>query len=188
MCDAFGAKRVAQHIEDLTKNADFANIRRATLDDCRLIFEWRNHADIRKFMFNTDELIWENHAAWFVKQLGNPYFIMLIYKVNGVAQGYVSFTRQSENIWEWGFYLAPTCPRGQGSRMGRLALAWAFAELGTAKVVGQVLPHNAASLKLHEKLGFFRSRNTSEGTQPEKDNVAQFELSSDKFLGTVLDN
>ncbi|WP_038305149.1 UDP-2,4-diacetamido-2,4,6-trideoxy-beta-L-altropyranose hydrolase [Kingella kingae] len=188
LCDAFGAKRVAQHIEDLTKNADFANIRRATLDDCRQIFEWRNHADIRKFMFNTDELIWENHTAWFAKQLSNPDFIMLIYQVNDVAQGYVSFTHQSDNAWEWGFYLAPTCSRGQGSRMGRLALAWAFAELGTAKIIGQVLPHNIASLKLHEKLGFFRSLSTSEGTQPEKDNVAQFELSSDKFLGTVLDN
>ena len=109
-------------------------------------------------MFNTDELIWENHAAWFAKQLGNPDFIMLIYQVNGVAQ--------------WGFYLAPTCSRGQGSRMGRLALAWAFAELGAAKIIGQVLPHNIASLKLHEKLGFFRL--------PEKNDVAQFELSLDK--------
>lgn len=172
LCDALGAKRVAQHIEDLTKNEDFANIHRATLDDYRQVFEWRNHADIRQFMFNTDELIWENHAAWFAKQLGNPDFIMLIYQVNGVAQGYVSFTRQSENIWEWGFYLAPTCSRGQGSRMGRLALAWAFAELGAAKIIGQVLPHNIASLKLHEKLGFFRL--------PEKNDVAQFELSLDE--------
>ena len=48
----------------------------------------------------------------------------------------------------------------------------AFAELGAAKIIGQVLPHNIASLKLHEKLGFFRL--------PEQNDVAQFELSLDK--------
>ena len=54
LCDVLGAKRVAQHIEDLTKNEDFANIRRATLDDCRQVFEWRNHADIRQLIYVQD--------------------------------------------------------------------------------------------------------------------------------------
>ena len=40
--------------------------------------------------------------------------------------------------------------------MGQQALAWAFEHLGARQVVGYVLPHNAASLKMHEKLGFVR--------------------------------
>lgn len=181
LCDGLGAARVVNHIMELSQNQVISTIRAAQLDDCRVVFEWRNHADIRRFMFNTDELIWENHAAWFAKQLSNPDFNMLIYLVNNQPQGYASFKRLPEKAWEWGFYTAPDCERGHGAKMARLALAWAFAELGAARIVGQVLSYNAASLRLHEKLGFCRFHSTSDGTQPEKDEVAQFELWAQEF-------
>ncbi len=174
VCDGLGAMRVVQHIEDMAQFSDSASIRPAQVDDVRRVFEWRNHADIRRFMFQRDELIWENHAVWFAKQLHNPEFIMLIYQLNHIPQGYISFKKLDDGVWEWGFYTAPDCPRGNGTRMGRLALAWAFAELGAREVRGLVLADNVASLKLHEKLGFFRL--------PEKDNVVSFELFADKFL------
>ena len=48
--------------------------------------------------------------------------------------------------------------------MGRQALAWAFEHLGARQVVGRVLPHNAASLKMHEKLGFVRQEDGQGGS------------------------
>ncbi|XXQ67632.1 UDP-2,4-diacetamido-2,4,6-trideoxy-beta-L-altropyranose hydrolase [Neisseriaceae bacterium B1] len=181
LCDGLGAVRVVNHIMELSQNQVISTIRAAQLDDCHGVFEWRNHADIRRFMFNPDKLIWENHAAWFSKQLHNPDFKMLIYLVNNQPKGYVSFTRLPEKAWEWGFYTAPDCERGHGTKMARLALAWAFAELGAARIVGQVLSYNAASLRLHEKLGFCRFHSTSDETQPEKHEVAQFELWAQEF-------
>ena len=58
--------------------------------------------------------------------------------------------------------------------MGRQALAWAFEHLGARQVVGRVLPHNAASLALHRKLGF------AEG-QPENDGSRCFALEAADF-------
>lgn len=174
ICDGLGAKRVVNQLIDFSGQSDFIHIRPAQDDDAKRLFDWRNHADIRQFMLQQDELIWENHATWFAKQLHNPDFKMLIYCVNHLPQGYISFTRQPENAWEWGFYTAPDCPRGHGTKMGRLALAWAFAELGAREIRGRVLPHNVASLRLHEKLGFFR--------QPENAEIVDFSLFSHQFL------
>lgn len=173
LCDGSGAARVVRHIEELSQAQPAATLRRAQAHDDRLLFAWRNHPDIRRFMRNPQELVWDEHAAWFARQLHHPDFIMWIYSVDDVAQGYVSFKKQPENIWEWGFYTAPTCPRGHGTRMGRMALAQAFAELGAASVRGQVLPHNTASIRLHEKLGFFRL--------PEAEGMVQFALPAQQF-------
>lgn len=175
-CDGKGARRVVNQLIDISQQNDLIHIRPAQADDVRRVFAWRNHADIRRFMFQQDELIWENHAAWFARQLDNSDFKMLIYIVNHYPQGYISFKKipNQSDIWEWGFYTAPDCPRGHGTRMGRLALAWAFAELGVRGVRGAVLAHNGASLRLHEKLGFFRL--------PENDGVVEFELLADNDL------
>lgn len=171
LCDGKGAIRVANALAFATQNPH-SRLRLAHSDDCARVFDWRNHADIRRWMFHTDELLWTHHAAWFERQLHNPDFKMLIYEDNHVPQGYMSFTRQPENAdtWTWGFYTAPHCPRGHGSKMAQLALAWAFNELGAQTILGEVLPHNAASLRLHEKLGFFRL--------PEHEHIVRFALSA----------
>ena len=163
LCDGLGAARVADY---LSAYPNAGCIAPAVAEDCRLLFEWRNHADIRRFMFNPQPLVWAEHAAWFARQLDNPDFKMLVYRENGRPKGYVSFKKQPapDDTWEWGFYAAPDAERGTGSRMGQLALAWAFEHLGARQVVGRVLPHNAASLKMHEKLGFVRQEDGQGGS------------------------
>ncbi|UOP08073.1 UDP-2,4-diacetamido-2,4,6-trideoxy-beta-L-altropyranose hydrolase [Alysiella crassa] len=176
LCDGKGVARVINQIMNITHQTDHTQIRPAQHDDMKMIFDWRNHISIRQFMLQQDELIWENHQNWFTKQLSNPNFKMLIYTVNQMPQGYISFTQIPEktDCWEWGFYTAPDCPRGHGTQMGHLALAWAFGELGACEIRGRVLPHNGASLRLHEKLGFFR--------QPENAEMVDFSLFSHQFL------
>ena len=175
ICDGLGVRRVVQHIEDISNFSEYVEIRQANEDDIRLVFNWRNHINIRQFMFQRDELIWEEHVNWFLKQLHNPNFIMLIYQVDSIPQGYVSFKKIDNGTWEWGFYTAPDCPRGHGYRMGKLALAWIFAERDARSVRGLVRVNNKASLRLHEKLHFFRLTESD-------DEVIKFELLADKFL------
>ncbi|MCG7657650.1 UDP-2,4-diacetamido-2,4,6-trideoxy-beta-L-altropyranose hydrolase [Wielerella bovis] len=172
LCDGLGAKRVANYLIQ----QDFSGcIRPAQLADSRLLYTWRNHADIRRFMLHTDEIAWETHEKWYVAQETNPDYILLIYQENDIPLGSLNFTRVQNNLWEWGFYAAPNAPRGTGTKMGRLALAYAFSELAADEVSGHVLPHNVASLRLHEKLGFVR--------QPENGgSLVHFRLRADTFL------
>ena len=56
----------------------------------------------------------------------------------------------------WGFYTRPGAQAGTGTRILYEALDLAFGELGLAKLNGEALATNTASLHLHEKCGFTR--------------------------------
>ena len=170
LCDAHGAERVAQHIAQLT-TAPQAQLRPATAADCHLIHTWRNHPSIRCMMFNPDPIPLPQHQAWFAAQLANPSFKMYVYTLGGTPQGYGSLKRIAPHTYEWGFYLAPSCPRGNGSILCNLLLQRAFGDLGATIVHGQALRHNAASIALHRKLNFRQPENSLHD-----DNVVQFEL------------
>ena len=170
LCDAHGAERVAQHIAQLATHPQ-AQLRPATAADCERIHTWRNHPSIRAMMFNPDPIPLPQHQTWFAAQLTNPNFKMYVYTLNGTPQGYGSLKRIAPNEYEWGFYLAPSCPRGNGSILCNLLLQRAFGDLGATIVHGQALRHNAASIALHRKLGFRQPENSLHD-----DNVVQFEL------------
>ena len=170
LCDAHGAERVAQHIAQLT-TAPQAQLRPATAADCHLIHTWRNHPSIRTMMFNPNPIPLPQHQTWFAAQLANPNFKMYIYTLGGIPQGYGSLKRITPHTYEWGFYLAPSCPRGNGSILCNLLLQRAFGDLGATIVHGQALRHNAASIALHRKLNFRQPENSLHD-----DNVVQFEL------------
>ena len=170
LCDAHGAERVAQHIAQLAA-APQANLRPATAADCERIHTWRNHPSIRRMMFHPDPIPLPQHQTWFAAQLINPNFKMYIYTLGNTPQGYGSLKRIAPNEYEWGFYLAPSCPRGNGSILCNLLLQRAFGDLGATIVHGQALRHNTASIALHRKLNFRQPENSLHD-----DNVVQFEL------------
>ena len=177
LCDGHGALRAANNLADFAP----AVLRPATPADCRRLFEWRNHPEIRRFMFDSGEIAWDGHQAWFARQLANPEFTMLLYEAGGTAQGYASFKHLGGGRCEWGFYLAPDCPRGQGhgSTLGQLALQYAFCRLNMREVYGQVLPHNAASLAMHRKLGFCP---TDKAAGQDTQQALSFVLRAEDFL------
>lgn len=134
-----------------------AQLRPMTKDDLKRVLEWRNHPDVRMFMYTTTEITPKEHSAWFAKSNADPKFHLLIFEINGRPQGFVSFHESiNGKIAEWGFYMAPDAPRGNGSLFGQTALAYAFEQLGLYKVCGKALASNARSIKFHEKLGFNR--------------------------------
>ena len=172
LCDAHGANRVARHIAQRSA-APQANLRPANTADSTLIHTWRNHPDIRQMMFNPEPIPLPQHQAWFAQQLNNPAFKMYIYTIDGAPQGYGSLKRIAPNEYEWGFYLAPDCPRGSGngSALCNLLLQRAFGELGASIVHGQALAHNTTSIALHRKLGFRQPENSLH-----EDHIAPFVL------------
>ena len=174
LCDAHGAERVARHLARLA-TAPQANLRPATAADCDRIHAWRNHPSIRRMMFNPDPIPLPQHQTWFAAQLTNPNFKIYVYTLNGTPQGYGSLKRIAPNEYEWGFYLAPNCPRGNGSILCTLLLQRAFGELGASTVHGQALRHNAASIALHRKLGFRQPENSLHD-----DHIVPFILSAEQ--------
>ncbi|SFG19231.1 UDP-4-amino-4,6-dideoxy-N-acetyl-beta-L-altrosamine N-acetyltransferase [Neptunomonas qingdaonensis] len=125
--------------------------------DLELVLSWRNHSDVKKWMFSLDNITLENHKRWFISCQDNPAKKLYVLDTGKDICGFIQFDLSGDpenpNI-EWGFYRAPDSPAGSGTLLLKLALQKAFVELNANKVIGKVLSYNLASRHVHEKLGF----------------------------------
>lgn len=138
-------------------DTDFANVRPMIAADLENVLAWRNHPDVRRYMYTQHEIAEDEHRRWFERAAQDPDRHLLVFEAAGVAQGFVNFHRVAAGgVADWGFYLAPDVPRGTGHLLGRTALNYAFAEIGLHKVCGQALAYNERSIRFHHKLGFSR--------------------------------
>ena len=130
-------------------------VRRLSIHDLSMILEWRNHPDVRRFMFTQHIIEQVEHQKWFLRAETNSNLHMLLVEDAGVPLGFVQFNPvESGGISDWGFYARPGAPKGTGVRLGRAALDYAFGLHGLHKVCGQAINTNAASIAMHGKLGF----------------------------------
>ena len=125
--------------------------------DLRMVLEWRNHLDVQKFMYTSDEISYEDHKNWFANSIRNPLVHLLIFEKDAVSLGFVNICKHpSGRTAEWGFYMAPKAPRGNGLLLGQTTLDYAFRNLKLHKLCGETFADNLASITFHEKLGFTR--------------------------------
>ncbi len=75
--------------------------------EIRQVWEWRNHAEIRKWMYNQDIIPIENHMQ-FIENLKNDsskqYWLV---ERKNIPIGTMSIVDIKEKTGEWGYYIAP---------------------------------------------------------------------------------
>ena len=121
-----------------------------------MVLPWRNHPDVRRFMFTQHEISAQEHAAFFAQALRDPTRAYYLGMDDEAAVGLVSLINLDANhkTAEWGFYVRPGAPVGTGRRMLMLALDRAFGDDGLVKLSGEAFAFNQASIRLHLRLGF----------------------------------
>lgn len=129
---------------------------RAVVDvDLPMLLSWRNHEDVRRFMFTQHKISLEEHRNWFAKASVDAARRLLIVEDMSGPLGYVQFSQvKPGGVADWGFYARPDAPKGSGRKLGQMALNHAFDELKLHKVCGQAIESNAASIAFHKRLGF----------------------------------
>lgn len=182
LVDGEGADRVADAVlagAQIGVNRD--RVRPMDERDVENVWRWRNREEVRRVMFSTGEIAREDHLRWFDAHAHTAGMRALVYESAGTALGFVKFEDfdPATGSCAWGFYVGPPdAPRGTGSRMGWLALTYAFDDLGVASVKGVVTATNERSLRYHDRLGFTRAgdstREGSSGTVP----VVEYELTA----------
>ncbi len=131
------------------------NIRALCKNDLPMLLEWRNHPEVRQFMFTQHEIGVEEHASWFARASLDAGKKLFVVEENKQAIGYVQFSLMvNESIANWGFYIRPNSPKGTGLNLGVIALDYAFRKLKLHKVCGQVIEGNVISISFHQRLGF----------------------------------
>ncbi|TCP04916.1 UDP-4-amino-4,6-dideoxy-N-acetyl-beta-L-altrosamine N-acetyltransferase [Caldimonas thermodepolymerans] len=133
----------------------YGRVRRMTREDLPRVLQWRNHPDVRRYMYTQHEITLEEHQAWFARNEHDPARHLLVYEDEWGGCGFVHFHAPGNaRIAEWGFYLAPDAARGAGRRLGHAALDYGFSVAGFHKVWGEALAYNDRSIRFHESLGF----------------------------------
>lgn len=159
----------------------FGQLRSLEAADLRMILDWRNHPDVRKNMYTTHEISWQEHQAWFARVQADPSKRYFIYEDAGEPLGLVGFVdySQTSSVSSFGFYSGDLARRGLGSRMEFCALDHAFMTMGLNKLHCEVLDFNQAVIKLHLKFGFlvegiFKEHHSADGVYHDVYRLANF--------------
>lgn len=135
------------------------SIRFATKEDCAAIAEIYNHAVMHTAAIWNDKTVdTDNRIAWFeARQFAH--FPVLVSEENGVVTGYSSYGdwRAFDGFRHTVEHSVYVHPHHQGKGLGRALLAALIEEArrrGKHVMVAGIEAQNAASLHLHETLGF----------------------------------
>jgi UDP-4-amino-4,6-dideoxy-N-acetyl-beta-L-altrosamine N-acetyltransferase len=153
---AWGFNELSENwvIEMCESQRNALSIRVMMSDDLDNVLAWRNHPEIRRYMYTQHPITVAEHRAWFERASHDPHKHLLVFEVRGIAQGFVNIAELALGVGDWGFYIAPDAPKGTGRQLGQTALYYAFQNLRLHKICGQTLAFNERSIKFHRGLGF----------------------------------
>jgi len=130
-------------------------LRSMTAADLETVLAWRNHPEVRRYMYTQHEISLDEHTHWFEKASKNPERHLLLFESASTPHGFISIDQIAPGgIADWGFYAAPDAPKGTGRHLGQAAMRYAFTEAGLHKLCGQALAYNERSIRFHQSLGF----------------------------------
>lgn len=132
------------------------DVRPATFDDARFVWECRNDPESRASSGRMEEIPYESHEKWFAGAINDSWLIFLI----GVdaQNGPCGYVRFNINIDEATVSVAVD-PKRRGEGIGTAMLKAGMRHLwsnrpGVMRVKAEVKPENVASLKSFSRCGY----------------------------------
>lgn len=129
-------------------------LRRASMEDAELLFKWKNDKETIKNSITKRGVTMEEHLNWLQRVIDNPYRQLYILEIDGEPVGQLRLDIE-ENLTAEISYGLGIEHRGKGFGKILLEQAELLVNLfGIAELTAEVLPHNMASCKLFQKLGY----------------------------------
>lgn len=121
----------------------------------QMILVWRNHANVKAYMYHTNDISEAEHFA-FIKALetreDRRYFLV---QNEGVDIGVIDFNDISPSSAIMGLYANPLLhQKGIGSLLMEAIVTYAFETLKVRILKAEVFENNAKAKALYEKFGF----------------------------------
>ncbi|WP_051226922.1 GNAT family N-acetyltransferase [Butyrivibrio sp. MC2013] len=137
---------------------DGFGLRPAVMEDARLLYDWRNDEDTRRFSFNKEPIRYEDHLKWLEKKLGQDDCLILIFSDNEGDAGQVRYDI-CDGIALMSYSIdKDRRGRGYAGIMLEMAATLLRRKYGDVTVKAEVLPGNAASVRVFQKLGYLMER------------------------------
>lgn len=125
--------------------------RRATSDDAKRLFQWRNDPDTRRNSHSTEEIEFEAHCAWLQNVLDKPEWTILIAEIENTPVGTIRSVQQSDGSSILSWIVAPEV-RGRG--LARQMISYVSDLLVDVPLSAEIKSSNTASIKAAEAAGF----------------------------------
>lgn len=131
------------------------SLRLATPEDCEDIFFWRNHQMTRRYSTNSRCISLDEHRSWYSRVIVDPTRILLIAEDASGSLGVLRYDLM-ENFAKISIYLVPgRHGEGRGSAILYSGQDWLKRNYPRVnKIVAEVFPDNAASMRMFIKAGF----------------------------------
>jgi len=123
-------------------------LRPATLEDAKILFEWRNDPQVRAASHTQDEISFEDHLAWLEGSLANPDRKLYIAEADGISVGTVR-SDWSENVYTLSWTVRPEA-RGKG--IGKRMVSLLVRQI-REPICAEVKVENLASIKISQEVG-----------------------------------
>jgi len=136
-------------------NISLINFTELTLEEKKMILSWRNHPNIKEWMYNGDDISLDNHLS-FIEGLKNStdklYFLL---KRESDYLGVIDFTninRESASC-EIGLY-ANVELKGVGTLLLDAICEYGFKSLHMNKLVAEAFTENKKAISLYKRFNF----------------------------------
>lgn len=120
-------------------------LRQANVSDEKMLFNLRNHPQVREQSHNTNKILFDKHQKWFKKTiLNNSNQILIAEKENMVRFEKINDTY----LMSWAI-----SPEFQGCGFGKEIVKYAIQRVEGKIVRAEIKQNNIASIKIAESIG-----------------------------------
>lgn len=152
----FSAKKIEDEIAKLLdiELIDFTDL---TLKEKKMVLEWRNNENIKKWMLNQDDITLHNHLRYIESLKSSKEKKYMLVKKVAEYIGVIDFTNidLKERSAHFGLYANPLKKiDGAGSILQKASIKYAFDILKLAKLKLEVFSENEKAIGLYKKFNF----------------------------------
>jgi UDP-2,4-diacetamido-2,4,6-trideoxy-beta-L-altropyranose hydrolase len=154
LIDGQGAQRVVSTMQKPPTGE--VKLRPATIDDCRLLWEWANEPEVRAASFSTELIPWEEHVNWLRRKVSDPgcHLYIIVLSGNDFPIGQVRFDSMG-NEAEIHINIASNLHgHGYGSQAILMASKQLFKETAITRIYANIKPDNSNSVRAFANAGF----------------------------------
>ena len=130
-------------------------LRLAELDDARLLYDWQQAPETRRYALNRKPFSFDDHCRWLGAKLGNGRDLLLIGEAGNKPRGFIRLDWFGADRDRTQYLISIAAAPGQHGRgIGTALLNAARALAPGAHFYAKVLPENEASLALFRGCGY----------------------------------
>ena len=146
--------------ENSKNNITDVELKLRNVEPCDIndLFKWRNHSDIRKYSFNTEPILWDEHEKWFKNKIRDSGTTIYMACHGAEKISTIRFEDKNEVIKVSVMLNPDFIGKGLGAKIIRLGIEKFVKEKRPDKpLIAEIKKDNIHSIKAFQKAGFRES-------------------------------